>query len=98
MGREITHILTPEDSPKYTAKHLEDDNLELTIAEDVKGFNLLRVHVIPSENLRNITFKQIRDGKTIGSIGITEIFDPDNDDVTAGFNLKGGDIILITAE
>jgi hypothetical protein len=95
---EITHILTPEDSPKYTAKYLENDNLELTIAKDVKGYNLIKVNVIQSENPRNIIFKQMRDGKTIGSIGITEIFDPDNDDVTAGFNLKGGDIILITAE
>lgn len=98
VGRYITDILIPDDDSNYTAEYLEDGSLKLTIAENVKGSNIIKVMVKASGSPQNITFRQIRDGKTIGSIGITKVFQLDKDNVSAGFNLKGGDIIIITAE
>jgi subtilisin family serine protease len=98
VGSELTHILNPEDSSNYTSEYLEDGSLKLTIAQDVKGLNILRVNVNPSEKPRNITFKQMRDGNLIGSAGITRVFDTNKNIASVGFNLKGGDVIIITAK
>jgi len=98
VGQGEQYLLTPEESEKYAAEYLGYNSLKLSINQGVKGYNLLKVNLAPSKAPVNITFRQMRNGNLIASAGMTKVFDSGENTVSAGFNLKGGDIVIVTVK